>query len=676
MSIKISGILPGPTGEPAAHIGITLRAVKTSLTVVATLESNSITGVDGSYSLNVEPGQYDVLLWVDGINARNVGRITVYSDSLPGTLNNFLTALREEDGTPEIIRQLEQLRADALQAALEAKQSKEEATHQADIATAAAGNAAQETADLITATVKGDADRAEAAREGAETAQSVVNVLTDEVVHYHTEVGQLALASEGSAAAAAQSSNGAAQSASESESSKNAAAQSKQEALASAESAGNSATAAAGDKSAANSFRNEAEQFAVQAKASAESIDVSALEAQINERVSQTVFDEAIAGKASNEALTEGLADKMDIAGGVFEGPVQLHGNAIAPLEAVTKQQLDAAAGFPIGFSYGWDNRDHIPAGSAPKDGLILSRALFPDMWARLAAGLHPMVTDAEWLADPTKMACFSSGDGSTTFRLPDWNGKHANAVGAPVFRGDGKNSTGIPGRIQGDAIRNIKDTFGSDLNGRVWLPWAAANVTGAFKAASLQSANTFTPDGSFSKWDNYIYVDMDISRVVPTANENRMINLTGVWVIQLANGALNAGQINALELATQITLLTSRITTLESDAFTASQVASTVWEKLTVGGGWTGEFWYRRVLGSLQIHCDLIAPAAANGAQLTTLPVGFRPKVNATLVPWAPRDSSSLPMRLLIQSNTGIVLIGNLGAAGPISGEFFVPLD
>ncbi|CNC24185.1 Prophage tail fibre N-terminal [Yersinia frederiksenii] len=139
MSIKISGILPGPTGEPAAHIGITLRAVKTSLTVVATLESNSITGVDGSYSLNVEPGQYDVLLWVDGINARNVGRITVYSDSLPGTLNNFLTALREEDGTPEIIRQLEQLRADALQAALEAKQSKDEATTQAEIATAAAG---------------------------------------------------------------------------------------------------------------------------------------------------------------------------------------------------------------------------------------------------------------------------------------------------------------------------------------------------------------------------------------------------------------------------------------------------------------------------------------------------------------------------------------------------------
>ncbi|WP_145482732.1 hypothetical protein [Yersinia rohdei] len=114
----------------------------------------------------------------------------------------------------------------------------------------------------------------------------------------------------------------------------------------------------------------------------------------------------------------------------------------------------------------------------------------------------------------------------------------------------------------------------------------------------------------------------------------------------------------------------------LSDDAFTASKVASTVWEKLTVGGGWTGEFWYRRVLGSLQIHCDLRAPAAANGVQLTTLPEGFRPKVNATLVPWANRDASTLPMRLLIQSNTGAILIGNLGSAGPISGEFLIPFE
>ncbi|WP_145537591.1 prophage tail fiber N-terminal domain-containing protein [Yersinia alsatica] len=565
MSIKISGILPGPTGEPAAHIGITLRAVKTSLTVVATLESNSITGVDGSYSLNVEPGQYDVLLWVDGINARNVGRITVYSDSLPGTLNNFLTALREEDGTPEIIRQLEQLRADALQAALEAKQSKDEAIHQAEIATAAAGNAAQETADLITATVKGDADRAEAAREGAETAQSAVNALTDEVIHYHTEVGQLALASEGSAAAAAQSSNSAEQSASESESSKNAAAQSEQMALASAESAENSATAAAGDKSAANSFRNEAEQFAVQAKASAESIDVSALELQINEKVSQTVFDEAIAGKASNEALAEGLADKMDIAGGVFEGPVQLHGDAIEPLEAVTKQQLDNHGGLPIGFVSWSTNRNKIRAGEGPLDGQLLSRALFHDFFASLVAGDHPIISDAAWLADPYKRASFTLGDGVTTFRLADLNGKSAGSIGRVFLSGDGVNSNGVVGTIQ--ATDNKAHNHGITDPGHQHVKASQFGAAGTSFPDSTIWAKVQTGDGGGAS-----YTDVKVTGITINSSgsvESRPNNATGCYTIKLAGVALNAGQIDALELATQLVTLSTRVTALESKKIT-----------------------------------------------------------------------------------------------------------
>lgn len=659
MSIKISGILPGPTGEPAAHIGITLRAVKTSLTVVATLESNSITGVDGSYSLNVEPGQYDVLLWVDGINARNVGRITVYSDSLPGTLNNFLTALREEDGTPEIIRQLEQLRADALQAALEAKQSKDEAIHQAEIATAAAGNAAQETADLITATVKGDADRAEAAREGAETAQSAVNALTDEVIHYHTEVGQLALASEGSAAAAAQSSNSAAQSASESESSKNAAAQSEQGALASAESAGNSATAAAGDKAASNSFRNEAEQFAAQAKASAESIDVSALETQINEKVSQTVFDEAIAGKASNEELTEGLADKMDIAGGVFEGPVQLHGNAIEPLEAVTKQQLDNYGGLPIGFVSWSTSRNKIRAGEGPLDGQLLSRALFPDFFASLVAGDHPIITDEAWLADPYKRASFTLGDGSTTFRLADLNGKSAGSIGRVFLSGDGVNSNGVVGTIQ--ATDNKAHNHGITDPGHNHVKAAQFGAAGtSFPDASIW-AKVQTGDGG-----GVSYTDIKVTGITINSSgsvEAKPNNATGCYTIKLAGAALNAGQINALELATQITLLTSRITTLESDAFTASQVSSTPWTALTLQNGWTvyptTRAVFRRVLGHVFVEATVQGGTYVDGTLVATLPIGNRPVVSIVVVVAGAGGANTLTPRVTVFPDGSIKIYG-----------------
>lgn len=684
MSIKISGILPGPTGEPAAHIGITLRAVKTSLTVITTLESNSITGTDGAYSLNVEPGQYDVLLWVDGINARNVGTITVYSDSLPGTLNNFLTALREEDGTPEIIRQLEQLRAEALQAALEAKASKDEATHQANIATTAAENAAQETADLIEAAVKADADRAESARDGAETVQSTVKTQAAEVALHHTEVGQLASAASNNAALAAASANSAAQSASESESSKNDAAQSEQSALAGAEDAGNSATAAEGDKTAAKRFRDEAEEFAASAKASAESIDVSALEEQINQKVSQTEFDDAIADKASNQALTDGLAEKLDTKGGTLTGPLILASDATGPKGAVTKQQLDAkpVGGLPLLHSYPADTRDHIEEGAAPQDGQLLSRALFPDAWAAIQA-TRTVITDTAWLADPLKRGCFSSGDGSTTFRLPDKNGKSIGAIGAGVPRGDGLNSTGIIGNLQGDAIRNIIGGAANNLNEQAWLGWGtgASTTSGAFVGTG--STGTFIPNpGTYTTNGTQGNVlTFNASRAVPTANENRMLNFTVCWVIKLAGSAFNEGQINALELATQITSLNSKVGILESDAFTNTKMINTPWINLTLGGGWSGSVYrYRKVLGMVQLQVSIVKQSVVSGEVVATMPVGYRPTAITQAVVFATFSTPSgggavYPARIIFNSD-GTLQLHQTAGATELNFVFMYPIQ
>ncbi|HFI1930235.1 TPA: prophage tail fiber N-terminal domain-containing protein [Yersinia enterocolitica] len=435
--------------------------------------------------------------------------------------------------------------------------------------------AAEQTATKIKLAVKTDADRAEAAREGAETAQLAVDTQVGEVNRLHTEVRQLASAAAGSA-------NSAAQSASESESSKNAAAQSEQSALAGAEAARHSATAAAGDKTAAKGFRDEAEQFAARAKASAESIDVSVLEQQINQKVSQTEFDEAIADKASNQALTDGLAikastqqltdglvGKLDTTGGTLTGSLILAGDATDPKGAVTKQQLDAkpAGGLPLLFSWWEDNRAHIPEGTAPRDGQELSRALFPDAWAAAQAkGL--VITEAEWQADPLKRMKWSSGNGTTTFRLPDENGKSPGSVGAPVRRGDGAKSNGVTGTIQMDAIRNITGRIG--INNTVGLVDGAAGTASAAASGALyqnKERTTLTGGAPGGTYANAADVGFDASKAsgVLVSDENRMLNATGCYVILLAGTAFNEGQINALELATQITLLATRVTTLEA---------------------------------------------------------------------------------------------------------------
>ncbi|BET62267.1 prophage tail fiber N-terminal domain-containing protein [Yersinia pseudotuberculosis] len=643
MSIKISGVLPGPTGEPAAHIGITLRAVKTSLTVITTLESNSITGADGSYSLNVEPGQYDVLLWVDGINTRNVGTITVYSDSLAGTLNNFLTALREEDGTPEIIRQLEQLRAEALQAALEASESKDEAIRQAGIATDAAMNAAQEATDLITAAVKDDADRAEAARDRAETAKSDVDSLALLVAKHHTEIEQLATEARDSATLAANSSDSASQAATESGISKDAAVFSANSALSAAELAGTSAAAAADYKAEANGFRDEAEEFAAQAKASADSIDMSALESLINE-------------KASTDQLTTELAKKMDIAGGEFTGPILMSRDATEPLEPVTFQQFERTGGEFL-LSVKWHmSRNYIPAGWAPMDGQLLPRNLFPFALAEVLSGKYPVVADDSWVFYKDWRSSFSVGDGSTTFRIPDLNGKFEDSIGAVVLKGDGKNSFGEMGRIQGDAIRNITGDFGSlggQLNNAYGIVIGSKN--GVFAGHGESGRPTSSNIGEPALGSEFIA--FDASRVVPTAVENRVVNATGCYIIKLAGSALNEGQINALELATQMTQLASRTTSLESDAFTASKIANTSWTNLTLLNGWTqfnGEMCaVRRVNGVAQL--SITAGGGANGVLLASLPVGYRPK-RSTRYPVVSRSTEAQGAFAALEANGDIV--------------------
>ncbi len=62
------------------------------------------------------------------------------------------------------------------------------------------------------------------------------------------------------------------------------------------------------------------------------------------------------------------------------------------------------------------------PESVLPFNGAVKARSLYPELMALLNSGaLGTLVSDADWLAG----ACggFSSGDGSTTFRLPDWQG-------------------------------------------------------------------------------------------------------------------------------------------------------------------------------------------------------------------------------------------------------------
>ncbi|WP_337036257.1 prophage tail fiber N-terminal domain-containing protein [Serratia marcescens] len=134
MAVLISGKLIGPNGDPRPNVTIMLVAVKTSSAVVKQAPSISTTAADGSYSLSVEVGTHNVMIEAHGRPFEKAGQITVYNDSNPGTLNDFLNAPGQDELTPAIVAMVDDMRVEAVGAAASAKVYAEEAKASSEIA--------------------------------------------------------------------------------------------------------------------------------------------------------------------------------------------------------------------------------------------------------------------------------------------------------------------------------------------------------------------------------------------------------------------------------------------------------------------------------------------------------------------------------------------------------------
>ncbi|EES4967593.1 hypothetical protein EZO72_005067 [Escherichia coli] len=103
-AVQISGVLKDGAGKPIQNCTIQLKARRNSTTVVVNTVASENPDEAGRYSMDVEYGQYSVTLLVEGFPPSHAGTISVYEDSQPGTLNDFLGAMTEDDARPEALR--------------------------------------------------------------------------------------------------------------------------------------------------------------------------------------------------------------------------------------------------------------------------------------------------------------------------------------------------------------------------------------------------------------------------------------------------------------------------------------------------------------------------------------------------------------------------------------------
>ncbi|EKR5761099.1 prophage tail fiber N-terminal domain-containing protein [Escherichia coli] len=295
MAVKISGVLKDGTGKPVQNCTIQLKAKRNSTTVVVNTLASENPDEAGRYSMDVEYGQYSVILLVEGFPPSHAGTITVYEDSQPGTLNDFLGAMTEDDARPEALRRFELMVEEVARNASVVAQNTAAAKKSASDASTSASEAATHATDAADSARAASTSAGQAA-SSAQSASSSAGTASTKA----TEASKSAAAAESSKSAAATSAGAAKTSETNAAASQQSAATSASTATTKASEAATSARDAAASKEAAKSSETNASSSASSAASSATAAANSAKAAKTSETNAKS--SETAAGQSASAA--------------------------------------------------------------------------------------------------------------------------------------------------------------------------------------------------------------------------------------------------------------------------------------------------------------------------------------------------------------------------------------
>ncbi|EAC1628200.1 TPA: prophage tail fiber N-terminal domain-containing protein [Escherichia coli] len=278
MAVKISGVLKDGAGKPVQNCTIQLKAKRNSTTVVVNTVASENPDEAGRYSMDVEYGQYSVILLVEGFPPSHAGTITVYEDSRPGTLNDFLGAMTEDDARPEALRRFELMVEEVARNASAVAQNTAAAKKSASDAGTSAREAATHATDAA-GSARAASTSAGQAASSAQSASSSAGAASAKA----TEASKSAAAAESSKSAAATSAGAAKTSETNAAASQKSAATSASTATTKASEAATSARDASASKVAAKSSETSAASSAGSAASSATAAGNSAKAAKTSE---------------------------------------------------------------------------------------------------------------------------------------------------------------------------------------------------------------------------------------------------------------------------------------------------------------------------------------------------------------------------------------------------------
>ncbi|EEQ9486744.1 phage tail protein, partial [Escherichia coli] len=293
---------------------IQLKAKRNSTTVVVNTLASENPDEAGRYSMDVEYGQYSVILLVEGFPPSHAGTITVYEDSRPGTLNDFLGAMTEDDARPEALRRFELMVEEVARNASAVAQNTAAAKKSASDASTSAREAATHATDAA-GSARAASTSAGQAASSAQSASSSAGTASTKA----SEASKSAAAAESSKSAAATSAAAAKTSETNAAASQQSAATSASAATTKASEAATSARDAAASKEAAKSSETNASSSASSAASSATAAANSAKAAKTSEtnaRSSETAAGQSASAAAGSKTAAASSASAASTSAG------------------------------------------------------------------------------------------------------------------------------------------------------------------------------------------------------------------------------------------------------------------------------------------------------------------------------------------------------------------------
>lgn len=248
--------------------------------------------------------------------------------------------------------------------------------------------------------------------------------------------------------------------------------------------------------------------------------------------------------------------------------------------------------GLPVGFEYFTFN-SNVAVGSLPYLGSLYSRSAYADLWSWVQEQPGYLISETEWQekfqANNGNVPFYSSGDGSTTFRVPSlkcWvkGANETGEIGEYLPAGSPEIEGVSNGGMSNDAYSRSTGAFNcSDDKNTEGLKLGLFASTTTSKTATI---NTFKASRSSSVYGNADTVQPE--------------SIVGIWCVKAFGTVSNGGNQDVAELSAEVTRVGTQV----------NEVADSVKGMIdyVVESSYTENGWYRKYKSGFVIQSGAVS--------------------------------------------------------------------